>query len=68
MTIRDPSAQAEISSLWVNVETQAERIRTLEKMIDTRNTPLYQRIWFRIDGWPPWYVVGTRKHRWWHNG
>lgn len=33
------------------------RVRYLEKVIDTRATPLWRRILFRIDGWPTWAIV-----------
>jgi hypothetical protein len=66
----DTDAQAHIESLWENVRQQSARIRKLEDMIDTRSTPLWKRIVFRLDGWPPWHVVADGPawrpwRRWW---
>jgi hypothetical protein len=35
----------------------ADRVRLIEKMIDTRATPLWKRVVFRLDGWPGWVTV-----------
>lgn len=61
---------ARLASLELNQRQQAARIRTLEKMLDTRATPLWRRIVFRLDGWPSWTIVVDRPawrpwHRWW---
>lgn len=57
----------DIDSLWVNYRQLAGRVRTLEKMIDTKDSPWWKRLWFRIDGWPAWYrVVERRSWRPWH--
>lgn len=66
----DPSYRAEVESLWFNVDQQADRIRMLEKMLDTRATPLWKRILFRVDGWPSWSIVAKNPawrpwRRWW---
>jgi hypothetical protein len=53
------SVRAELDSLAFNDEQLAGRVRTLEKLIDTRATPTWKRLWFRLDGWPPWYVLGV---------
>jgi hypothetical protein len=55
--IEAESVRAEIASLKVNDEQLAARVRHLEKMLDTLGTPLWKRILFRLDGWPPWYIV-----------
>ncbi len=66
------SLRAETASLQTNDEQLAERVRAIEKMIDTRATPLWRRILFRLDGWPPWYIVAERParrpwRRWWRS-
>jgi hypothetical protein len=44
-----------------------QRIRHLEKQVDTLGSPFWKRIWFRIDGFAPWYVVERRRTpRPWH--
>lgn len=59
------SVRAELDSLIYNDRLLAERVHTLEEMIDTRSTPLWKRIMFRLDGWPPWYVIGKPAWRPW---
>jgi hypothetical protein len=54
------SVEAEIASLKINVNQLAQRVRTLEKLIDTLDSPWWKRLqWRVIDGYPPWYRVGT---------
>lgn len=58
MSQRDP----EIESLWVNVRQLHDRVRLIEKMIDTRDSPWYLRLkWRVVDGYPPWYRVGPAR-------
>lgn len=70
--LMDESTKSEIFSLKVNMDQQAHRIRMLEKMLDTRASPLWRRIVFRLDGWPSWATVSSRPswrpwHRWWRS-
>lgn len=63
-------AEAAINSLRINDVQQAKRIRTLEKMIEIKDSPLWKRILFWIDGWAPWYRIVDRPQwrpwrRWW---
>lgn len=55
----DADRDARVESLEVNVAQQAGRIRLLEKMLDTRSTPLWRRVVFRLDGWPSWTTVAA---------
>lgn len=48
----DDDVSAEISSLKANVELLAARVRHLEKCLDTLQTSLWKRVWFRIQRWP----------------
>lgn len=58
---------ARLASLEFNNNQLGGRVRLLEKMLDTKATPLWRRIWFRIDGWPAWYHVAERRQwRPWH--
>lgn len=60
---------ARLESLEFNYRQLAGRVRLLEKMLDTKATPLWKRVWFRIDGWPAWYhVAAQRQWRPWHRG
>lgn len=62
------SILARLNSLEFNNNQLENRVRYLEKLIDTKNSSWYKRIWWRIDGWPPWYKVGERSWRPWHKG
>jgi hypothetical protein len=62
--------EARLASLEFNDEQLAGRVRTLEKMMDTRATPLRRRVVFRLDGWPSWAVVAEQPawrpwRKWW---
>lgn len=62
-------ADAHVGSHEAQINALADRIRTLEKQIDTHGSPWWKRILFRIDGWPAWWVVAARPawrpwHRW----
>lgn len=59
-------ARTHIASLWINQRDLAGRVRLLEKMLDTKDSPWWKRLWWRIDGWPAWYRVGRRSRRPWH--
>lgn len=54
------SLTAEVDSLWVNIRQLQNKVRTLEKMMDTRATPLWGRLIFRLDGWPSWSTVADK--------
>lgn len=43
------------------------QIRHMQKQLDTLGTPRWKRVLFRLDGWPPWYIVAD-KPAWrpWH--
>lgn len=60
--------EAEIDSLMVNEVQLQQRVRDLEKRLDTLQTPLWKRIWFRIDGWPGQRNLNAPKRAWrpWH--
>lgn len=62
------SVEAEIDSLKINIDLHAARIRHLEKCLDTLQTPVWKRAWFRIDGWPGQRNLNAPKRAWrpWH--
>ena len=62
----DASIQAELASLKFNHTQLEHRVRHLEKLIDTRDSRWWKRLWWRCDGFPPWYRVGERAWRPWH--
>jgi hypothetical protein len=68
--MRDPeSVDAEIDSLWVNVNQLAGRTRQLEKIHDVWDTPWWRLVVFVVDGWPLRRVVKQPQwrpwRRWW---
>ncbi len=65
VSVQLESLRAETASLQFNDSQLADRVRLLEKMIDTRDSRWWKRLWWRIDGWPPWYRVGPRAGRFW---
>lgn len=60
---------AEIESLKVNINQLWHAVRDMEKRFDTLQTPLWKRIWFRIDGWPGQTNLNSPKRSWrpWHS-
>jgi hypothetical protein len=62
----DEQTKAFAESTQINIDELQRRVRYLEKVIDTKSSPWYKRLWWRIDGWPAWYEVGPKRKRWWH--
>ena len=62
------SRDAEIDSLLINVEQIQQMVRDHEQRLDTLQTPLWKRIWFRIDGWPGQRNLNATRRAWrpWH--
>lgn len=59
---------AEIASLKENVRLLWDDVRDMQKRFDTLQTPLWKRVWFRIDGWPGQNNLNApgRSRRPWH--
>jgi hypothetical protein len=62
------SMQAEIASLKTNVDQLWQLVRDHEQRFDTLQTPLWKRVWFRIDGWPGQCDLNASGRAWrpWH--
>jgi hypothetical protein len=45
------------------IDALADRLRLIEKQLDTLGSPWWKRLLFRVDGWPAWWVV-ARKPKW----
>lgn len=63
------SLDAEVDSIWVNIDDLANRVRRLEKLEDTMNTPLWKKALFALDGWPLFRLAAKPQwrpwRRWW---
>ena len=65
------SLRAEVDSVKVNLYEPGQlvdRVRDLEKRLDTLQTPLWRRAWFRLDGWPGIRDLNAPRRAWrpWH--
>lgn len=45
-------AEQQLNSLTVRVEQMERMVSDHDQRFDTLQTPLWKRIWFRINGWP----------------
>jgi len=59
-----------VASNETNILILHNRVRAIEKKLDTKESALWKRILFRIDGWPPWYVLAKKPawrpwRKWW---
>ena len=60
-------AELIFASLIARQDQLSVRVRHLEKQIDTHGSPWWKRVWFRLNGWPPWYLVAEKPApRFWH--
>ena len=60
--------EAEIKSLKVNQTQLWAELRDVQKRLDTPQSPLWKRLWFRIDGWPGIRDLNAERRAWrpWH--
>lgn len=59
-----------LESIQVNVQQMQQELSDIRQRLDTLQTPLWKRIWFRIDGWPGQTNLNADKRQWrpWHGG
>ena len=62
------SLQQEVRSLTVKVEELERIVFDHSQRFDTLQTPLWKRIWFRIQGWPGQNDLNAERQSWrpWH--
>jgi hypothetical protein len=62
-------AEAHIASLTSRVDALEHEIRDHSQRFDTLQTPMWKRLWFRIDGWPGIRDLNAkgRARRPWHD-
>jgi hypothetical protein len=64
----DDEARVVTDSLTVRV-TELERVVSdMRQKFDTLETPLWKRLWFRVDGWPGQMNLNAEGRAWrpWH--
>jgi len=55
-------------SLNTKVELLERKVSDHEQRFDTLQTPLWKRLWFRVDGWPGQRNLNAERRAWrpWH--
>lgn len=68
---------SELQDVLTRVAAQEQQLLTLhaevrhmQKQLSTLGSPWWRRLLFRIDGWPPWWIVADHPmwrpwRRWW---
>jgi chorismate-pyruvate lyase len=61
-----------INALQQQFLTLHEEVRHMQKQLSTLGSPWWRRVLFRLDGWPPWWIVAERPkwrpwRRWWRS-
>jgi len=61
-------AEQHIGSLNSRVEELERMVSDMDQRFDTLQSPLWMRIWFRIDGWPGQTNLNADRRSWrpWH--
>jgi hypothetical protein len=67
-TYMSEEARLIAQSFSVRINELERRVMDHEQRFDTLQTPLWKRLWFKIDGWPYYDLNGTQQHRPWHRG
>lgn len=49
-----------------------DEVRFMQKQLATLGSPWWRRLLFRLDGWPPWWIVADAPtwrpwRRWWRS-
>jgi hypothetical protein len=57
-----------LRSITTKVEELERIVSDHAQRLDTLQTPLWKRVWFRIDGWPGQNDLNADKRQWrpWH--
>lgn len=56
-------AEVHVAALQSRIVELANRLRDVEKQLDTLGSPWWKRIWFRMNGWPAWWIT-DQPRRW----
>lgn len=58
-------AEVHVRALTGRVQELERRVRRMEDMYDTYDTPAWKRLLFVLDGWPLWRIVERPQRRPW---
>lgn len=72
MTTEIRELQIRVAAQEAQLQVLSAEFRFVQKQLSTLGTPWWRRLWFRIDGWPPWWVVADAPkwrpwRRWWRS-
>jgi hypothetical protein len=58
----------EVRSIYGRLDRIEGELSDIQQRFDTLQTPLWKRIWFRIDGWPGQNDLNAERRAWrpWH--
>lgn len=59
-------ARVHIASLIDRIQQLEQYASDHDQRFDTLQTPLWKRVWYKIDGWPWYDLNGTQSYRPWH--
>lgn len=62
-------AESHVASLTTRVDELENLVRDHAQRFDTLQTPIWKRLWFRIDGWPGQNDLNAEGRAWrpWHS-
>ena len=61
-------AELHVQSLTLRVQELERKVSDMEQRFDTLQTPLWKRVYFRVQGWPGQNNLNAEKPAWrpWH--
>jgi len=64
----DPETRLILDSHTVRIGELERKVSDMDQRLDTLQTPLWKRAWFRIDGWPGIRDLNADRRAWrpWH--
>lgn len=70
MTLENLSRQ--IAAQDAQIQGLYAEVSHMQKQLSTLGSPWWRRLLFRLDGWPPWWVVADNPawrpwRRWWRS-
>lgn len=58
----------ELGYIYARLDALEETVSDIQQRFDTLQTPMWKRIWFRLDGWPGQNNLNAERRAWrpWH--